>query len=316
MLCGQSLGDQEVVIQVTSWLNALDLREGSWENEKPFQKYYEIKDVAVVDRLIKEKEAKVICQITAQSLRQYKAGSVTDDSFSRIVGPGGAQVGESRVFKLIFDFEKYEKGWVLSGLSKRVEENPVISRNIAEVPRTSGESKENLVMAGTIEKKVFDAKEAVKAVVDAKGKIYARNELAKLNSDLTFIISQIENRSRQNARIDFISKLGAIITNAEEVKASIPNRITEARDAAAGVISDARDACVRANSLFKNSTGSGIRQSDLDAMKADLAGLEVAMKASKEMHDNGDFFGAKDRAEAIQKKANAIIEQLTSLKRW
>jgi hypothetical protein len=316
MMCGQSLGDKEVITQVASWLNALDLRDFSWDSARPFREYYDITAVEVIDRQVKGKEAKVICQISAQSLRQYKAGSVTDDSFSRIVGPGGAQVDGIKVFKLIFSFEKYDKGWILSGLSKRLEEDPTAYPNITGNPRIKEETKENLPIAETADEKVLDAKAAIKAVADAKGAIYARDELAKLNSDLRTVINQLGDRSKQNVNRNAAdSKLTEIITYAEKVKAFIPRRITEARNAAMAAINEAKAAYESANALSKQFSGIGKYQADLNAMKADLAGLEESIKKSMEIYKNNDFFGAWELAKVIKEKAAAISEQLTAAKR-
>jgi hypothetical protein len=199
-------------------------------------------------------------------------------------------------------------------VSFEFEENPLAFLAPADNLRLRGELKGNLVMAGTVEEKVLDAKTAIKAVVDAKGEIYARDELAKLNSDLGVLINQIGDRSKQNiSKIDVDRKLTEIIASAQKVKAFIPNRVTECRNAASTAINEARAAHGKTLVLLRHS--SGIPQADFNAMKADLTELGRMIGSCAEMSKNGDFFGAKDRAEAMKKKADAISEQIASYKR-
>jgi hypothetical protein len=157
-----------------------------------------------------------------------------------------------------------------------------------------------------------EANAAIQAVVDAKGGIYAVEELNKLKADLQAAMDEVNAQSKK-----FFKKYGPakemlakIVTDAEAAKALIPGRIEEAKVAAEGAINEAKAAWEEAKALLdKAPTGKGTK-ADIEAMKSDLAGLEATMVEVQDAFAAEDYLGAKDKAMAVKDKAAAITEQV------
>jgi hypothetical protein len=156
------------------------------------------------------------------------------------------------------------------------------------------------------------AKAAIQGVVDAKGGIYAKDELAKLNGDLQAALDEVTAQSKK-----FFKKFGPakdmltkVQTDADAVKALIPGRIAEAKGAAETAVSEAKTAWEEAKALLEKAPKGKGTKADIEAMKADLAGLETAMGDVQAAMAAEDFFGAKDKAMVIKEKAAAISEQV------
>ena len=158
------------------------------------------------------------------------------------------------------------------------------------------------------------AKAAIQAVVDAKGSIYAKDELNKLNGDLQAAMDEVTAQSKK-----FFKKYGkakemlaAVVTNADAAKALIPGRIADAKAAAEAAVNDAKTAWEEAKALLEKAPKGKGTKADIEAMKADLAGLETAMGDVQAAMTAEDYFGAKDKAIVIKEKAVAIAEQVNA----
>jgi hypothetical protein len=158
------------------------------------------------------------------------------------------------------------------------------------------------------------SKAAVQSVIDAKGGIYAKDELNKLQGELQAALDAVTAQAKK-----FFKKYGPakemlnkVVTDAESVKALIPARIAEAKAAAENSMNEAKAAVEQAKALLEKAPKGKGTKADIEAMKADLAGLETAMGDVQTSLTAEDYFGAKDKAEAIKTKANAIIEQINA----
>ena len=156
------------------------------------------------------------------------------------------------------------------------------------------------------------AKATVQAVVDAKGGTYAKDELNKLNTDLQAALDEVTAQSKK-----FFKKYGKakemlakVVSDADAVKALIPGRIDEAKKAAEAAINEAKTAWDEAKALLEKAPKGKGTKADIDAMKADLAGLETAMGDVQTSFTAEDYFGAKDKALVVKDKAVAIAEQV------
>lgn len=157
-----------------------------------------------------------------------------------------------------------------------------------------------------------EANAAIQAVVDAKGDIYAAEELSKCRGDLQAAMDEVNAQSKK-----FFKKYGPakemlaqVVADAEAAKAMIPGRIEEARSAAEAAISEAKAAWEEAKALLdKAPTGKGTK-ADIEAMKSDLAGLEAAMVEIQDAFAAEDYPSAKDKAMGVKDKAAAIAEQV------
>jgi hypothetical protein len=159
---------------------------------------------------------------------------------------------------------------------------------------------------------IATAQEAIKAVMDAQGDIYAKPELKKLNDDMQAAMDGINAQSKKFFKKYGVSKeaLSQIVADAEAVKVVIPARIEEARAAAETAMNDAKTAWDEAKALLEKAPKGKGTQGDIAAMKADLAGLEAAAGEAITSYDAGDFLGAKEKAEAVKEKAVGISDQI------
>ena len=156
------------------------------------------------------------------------------------------------------------------------------------------------------------AKAAVQSVIDAKGNIYAKDELSKLQGDLQAALDAVTAQAKK-----FFKKYGPakemltkVVADADSVKALIPGRIAEAKAAAETAMNEAKTAVEEAKALLeKGPKGKGTK-ADIEAMKADLAGLETQLVEVQTAFDGADYFGAKDKATVIKEKATAISDQV------
>jgi len=156
------------------------------------------------------------------------------------------------------------------------------------------------------------AKAAIQAVIAAKGDVYAKDELKKLNDDLQVATDEVNAQAKK-----FFKKYGKakemlakVVTDADAVKALVPARIEEAKNGALAAQTAAKAAFDEAKALLEKAPKGKGTKADIEAMKADLAGLETQLVEVQTAFDGADFFGAKDKATVIKDKATAISEQV------
>ena len=158
------------------------------------------------------------------------------------------------------------------------------------------------------------AKAAIQGVIDAKGGIYAKEELNKLQGDLQAALDAVTAQAKK-----FFKKYGPakemltkVAADAASVQALIPGRIAEAKAAAETAMNEAKMAVEEATALLEKAPKGKGTKADIEAMKADLAGLATAMGEVDSAMMSEDYFGAKDKAAVIKEKAAAIIEQINA----
>lgn len=158
------------------------------------------------------------------------------------------------------------------------------------------------------------AKAAIQGVIDAKGGIYAKDELNKLQGDLQAALDAVTAQAKK-----FFKKYGPakemltkVAADAASVQALIPGRIAEAKAAAETAMNEAKMAVEEATALLEKAPKGKGTKADIEAMKADLAGLTTAMGEVDSAMMSEDYFGAKDKAAVIKEKAAAITEQINA----
>ncbi len=158
------------------------------------------------------------------------------------------------------------------------------------------------------------AKAAVQAVSAAKGDVYAKDELAKLNTDLQAAMDEVTAQSKKFFKKYGKSKemLAKVQSDADAVKGMIPARIDEAKKNAEAAQNDAKAAYDAAKALLEKAPKGKGTKADIEAMKADLAGLDSQLADVDNSIKSEDYFGAKDKANAVKDKANAIAEQVNA----
>jgi hypothetical protein len=157
-----------------------------------------------------------------------------------------------------------------------------------------------------------DAKAAIDAALQEGADVYAKDELKKLNDDYTAAMDEINAQSKK-----FFKKFGhakellaTLITDAASVKALIPARKEEAKNAAIAAQEEAKKAVDEAKALLEKAPKGKGTKADIEAMKADLTGLETSLAGIQTTIDGADYFGAKDQATAIKDKAMGIVDQV------
>jgi len=155
---------------------------------------------------------------------------------------------------------------------------------------------------------------AIDAVAQAGGNIYCQEEMKKLNDDLQVAMDEVNAQSKKLFKRYGKAKemLAKVKTDADAVKALIPARKEEAKNAALAAQTEAKAAVDEAKALLEKAPKGKGTKADIEAMKADLAGLETMLTEVQTAIDGEDYFGAKDKALSIKEKAAAISEQINA----
>jgi len=156
------------------------------------------------------------------------------------------------------------------------------------------------------------AKTAVEAAVTEGADIYAKPELELLQADLTKAMDAVaaEDQKIFKSFGDAKVMLSAVATKANELKATIPGRKEEARQAAAAAIEEATAAVEEAKTLLAGAPKGKGTKADIAAMTADLQGLEGMLAELQTKMVNEDYLGAKESAGVIKEKAAGVSEQV------
>jgi hypothetical protein len=150
------------------------------------------------------------------------------------------------------------------------------------------------------------AKAAVEACKTEGADVYAKDEFKKLSDDLQAALDQVTAKKYKQAK-EMLIKVQA---DADALKATIPAKKEEAKNAAIAAQGEAKTALDEAKALLEKAPKGKGTKADIEAFTADLKGLEDSFPEIQAAIDNGDFFGAKDKAVAIKDKATSISDQI------
>lgn len=167
-------------------------------------------------------------------------------------------------------------------------------------------------------KQPTQAIDATKAAVEAATKegadIYAADELKKLNDDMQAAMDEINTQGKK-----FFKKYGKakemlakIQADADALKATIPAKKEAAKNAAIQAQTDAQTALTEAKALLEKAPKGKGTKADIEAFKADLAGLEASFPEIQAAIDKEDYFGASNTANSIKEKAVSISDQINA----
>jgi hypothetical protein len=159
---------------------------------------------------------------------------------------------------------------------------------------------------------VDSAKAAIEAASNEGANIYAADELKKLNDDLQAAMDEVSTQGKKFFKSFGTAKemLVKVQADADALKATIPARKEEAKAAAETALTEAKAAWEEAKTLLEKAPKGKGTKADIEAMKADLAGLETATGEAMASFDGGDYFGAKEKAMVIKEKSMAISDQI------
>lgn len=159
---------------------------------------------------------------------------------------------------------------------------------------------------------INDTKAAVQSVITEQGDKYSPEETKKLNDDMAAMAAEVKVQDEKFFKNYDKAKgmLTKIKADADAVKAALPAKKEKAKQDAMAALEAAKTAAAEAKALLaKAPKGKGTTQ-DLEAMKADMAGIEESLPQIQAMIDSGDFFGALEKAKAVNEKAAAITAQV------
>ena len=173
-----------------------------------------------------------------------------------------------------------------------------------------------LVISGcqkTPTQEISDAKEAVKGIENEEGVTYASEELRQIKEDLETALDEVKTQDQK-----FIIKnydkakemLANVKADAENIKIAVSKWKEEARNNALAAQDDAKTVIDEAKTLLAMApTGKGT-QSDIEAFKADLKGIEDSFSEIQQLIDTEKYSAAIDNARIIREKADSITQQI------
>jgi len=157
-----------------------------------------------------------------------------------------------------------------------------------------------------------EAKAAVEAAKNDGADIYAAEESKKLNDDLTAAMDEVETQGKKFFKKYGTSKdmLAKVKTEAEVLKASLPERKEQAKNEALAMMEEAKVALDEAKSLLEKAPRGKGTKADIEAFTSDLKGLEDSLIEVQGAIDGGNYLDASDSAKTINEKATSISDQI------
>lgn len=156
------------------------------------------------------------------------------------------------------------------------------------------------------------AKSAVAAFTAEGADKYSAEDLKVLNDQLAAANDEIKSQEGKFMKNYDKAKevLAKIKENADKLKAELPAKKEKAKNAAVEAQGAAKSAIEEAKALLANAPkGKGSKQ-DIEALNADVAGLEQSLNEVQGLIDGGDFAGATAKAAPIKDKAAEVSGQI------
>jgi len=150
------------------------------------------------------------------------------------------------------------------------------------------------------------AKAAIDGAISAGADKFAAEDAKKLNDDLQAANKQIEAKEYKKAK-EMLVKLKA---DAEALKAAIPEKKEKAKQNALSAQDEAKKAVDEAKALLEKAPKGKGTKADIEAMKADLKGLDDSLQEIKSLIDGENYTGAIEKANSIKEKAGAVSNQI------
>ncbi len=173
----------------------------------------------------------------------------------------------------------------------------------------------SLVLAGCAkppEAEKTAAQVSIDAAVAAGANVYGKDELQALNSLLAQAEDQIKSQEGKLFKKYDEAKatLAKAKADAESLTAEIPARKEEAKKNALAALEAAKAAVSEAKALLAKAPKGKGTKADIEAMTADLKGLEDSLPGVQGAITAEDFYGASDKAKAINDGAARVAEQV------
>ncbi|RJQ45949.1 MAG: DUF4398 domain-containing protein [Nitrospiraceae bacterium] len=159
-----------------------------------------------------------------------------------------------------------------------------------------------------------DTKAGIDAVIAEGGDKYANEEVKQLNDQLTAAMDEVKVQDGKFFKNYDKAKemLAKVKGSADALKAEIPARIEKAKNDAMAALEAAKTAVTDAKAMLAKAPKGKGTKADIEAMRADIAGIEASLAEVQTMIDGQDYLGALDKANGIKDKAAEVSGQITA----
>ena len=164
------------------------------------------------------------------------------------------------------------------------------------------------------ETEINNTKAALDAVIQEGAEKYAKEEAKLLNDDLTAAMDEIKVQDEKFFKNYDKAKemLASVQTKATSLKAEIPARKEKAKTDAQAALDAAKTAVADANALLAKAPRGKGSMADIEALKADAAGLGTAITEAETLMTSEEYFAAADKANGIKEKAAEVAGQISA----
>ncbi|MBU0728316.1 MAG: hypothetical protein KKE17_11615 [Proteobacteria bacterium] len=159
---------------------------------------------------------------------------------------------------------------------------------------------------------ISSSRAAVETVAQESAGIYAAQELRTLQADLAAALDEVKVQDGKMLKNYDNAKqlLAKVMSDSEQVRSVVATSKEQARLNSIDALQGAQASLAEAkNALAIAPKGKGSR-ADIEAMGADLNGLEESMYTIQPLIDAGEYAGATEKAGIVSQKANEISSQV------
>jgi hypothetical protein len=159
---------------------------------------------------------------------------------------------------------------------------------------------------------ISDAKAALEAVINEGANTYTPDEIKALNDQFATAVEEANAKTGKlfASNSAAIEKLVKIKTDAEALKAVIPVKKDEAKNAALAAQTEVQTALEEAKTLLSSAPKGKGTQADIAAFTADIQAIEDSVPELQKAIDSEDYFGASEKAKSIKEKSVSISDQI------
>ena len=156
------------------------------------------------------------------------------------------------------------------------------------------------------------AKTSVDAVVAEGAQKFAPEDAKKLNDSMQAAQDEIKVQDGKTFKSYAKAKelLAKVKADAEALKAGLAAKKEEAKKNAAAAQETAETSVKEAKALLAKAPKGKGSKADIEALKADLKGIEDSLAEIKSANDSEDYSAAIEKSNAIKDKAAAISDQI------
>jgi hypothetical protein len=153
---------------------------------------------------------------------------------------------------------------------------------------------------------------AIQAVITEGANVYAKEELAGLQKEVNAVQDEIKVQDNKLFKNFDKAKEAALKAkvDADALKTVVIARKEEAKKKAMADLVVAKEVIAEAKGLLANAPKGKGSKADIEAMGADLNGLNDSLVGVQALIDSNDYLGASDKAGIVTQKANEVATQV------